>query len=421
MAADHEAPKPHATPADDYDPFEEFSRAQGAGEVDDPYPDFARYRAAGPVVTVDPATREIVEPGTGGDAPTGVAAVGYQAVQEVLRDGERFSSSMYALTMGPVMGHSILEMDEPEHTRHRSLVQQAFSKRALERWEHQLVRPVIDTLIDRFADRGRADLVRELTFPFPVMVIAEMIGVPEERLADFHRWAVELISIQIDAERGLSGSRNLRTLFAELLELRRAEPRDDLVSVLAGAELDGEKLADEAIFAFLRLLAPAGAETTYRSSSNLLVGLLSDPASWDAVRNDRSLVANAIEEGLRWECPLTGIVRTATRDTRVCGVAVPAGQAILVNLASANHDETKFAEPRRFDVRRPNARQHLAFAFGPHRCLGQHLAIMETRVLLEQLFTRLPGLRLDPDAPAPAISGLMFRSPARLEVVFEPR
>jgi cytochrome P450 len=246
-----------------------------------------------------------------------------------------------------------------------------------------------------------------------------MIGVPEARHDDFHRWAVELISIQIDAERGLAGSQKLRDLFSELLGPRREQPRDDLISVLAAAEIDGQQLDDEAIFAFLRLLAPAGAETTYRSSSNLLVGLLGDPDAWDALRSDRSLVANAIEEGLRWECPLTGILRTATRDTEVCGVPVASQTAILVNLGSANHDEAKFADARRFDLRRSNARQHLAFAFGPHRCLGLHLAGMETRVLLEQLFARLPNLRLDPQAPPPAISGLMFRSPPKLEVVFD--
>lgn len=404
-----------------YDPFEEFSRAQGAGEIDDPYPDFARYRAAAPIVEIDPETREVVDPAARPDHATGFAAVRYDAVIEVLRDAERFSSSMYALTMGTVMGHSILEMDPPEHTRHRALIQQAFTKRALERWEEQLVRPTIDALIDRFVERGRADLVRELTFPFPVMVIAEMIGVPPELHDAFHRAAVELISLQIAPERGMAGSQKLRTMFAELLEQRRATPRDDLISVLARAELDGEKLDDESIFAFLRLLAPAGAETTYRSSSNLLVGLLSTPGAWASVRDDRTLLPNAIDEGLRWECPLTGFLRTAMRDTDVCGTPVAAGTSILVNVGSANHDEQRFEDPRRFDIRRSNAKQHVAFAFGPHRCLGQHLALMETRVLLEQLFARAPDLRLDPDAAAPGITGLMFRSPPRLDVVFEPR
>jgi len=418
------SPTPSANASDDYDPFEEFNRAQGAGEVDDPYPEFARYRAAGPLVEIDPATKEVLPVGAPRDpsiGDTGFAAVSYDAVQEVLRDGERFSSAMYGLTMGPVMGRTILEMDEPEHQRHRSLIQQAFSKRALERWERDLVRPTIDALIDGFAARGTADLVRELTFPFPVMVIAAMIGVPEERHRDFHRWAVELISIQVDPARALGASQNLRTLFAELLEQRRADPRDDLLSVLAAAEIEGERLEDEGIFAFLRLLAPAGAETTYRSSSNLLVGLLTDPDSYEAVRTDASLVDNAIDEGLRWECPLTGILRTATRDTEVCGVPVANGTSLLLNLASANHDTSKFGDPRRFDIRRANARQHLAFAFGAHRCMGQHLAMMETRVLLERLFERLPNLRLDPQAPAPAITGLMFRSPPKLEVAFEPQ
>ncbi|MCA9513188.1 MAG: cytochrome P450 [Myxococcales bacterium] len=403
----------------DYDPFAEFDRAQGAGEVDDAYAIFAARRARGPIVEVDPAIAGPMAAVAGAGAPAFLEAVTYEAVQEVLRDGERFSSAAYGKTMGLVMGHSILEMDEPEHQRHRALLAQAFQKRALERWERDLVRPAIDRRIDSFAERGRVDLVSQLTFPFPVEVICGMIGVPESRHADFHRFAVELISIQIDIERGFAASGQLRTLFAELLEERRSAPRDDLVSVLAHAELDGERLDDESIFAFLRLLAPAGAETTYRSSSNLLCGLLAHPDQLDALRRDPSLVANAIDEGLRWECPLTGITRTATRDTEVCGVPIPRDASVLVNLGAANRDPARFPDPDRFDIRRANARQHLAFAFGPHRCLGQHLAVMETRVLLEQLFARLPGLRSDPDAPPPHITGLMFRSPPSLPVAFD--
>jgi cytochrome P450 len=245
-----------------------------------------------------------------------------------------------------------------------------------------------------------------------------MMGLPEDSRADFHRWAVELISVAFDSERGLRGSEKLKGLFARVLEDRRREPKDDLITHLAAAELDGERLSDELIYSFLRLLAPAGAETTYRSSSNLLFGLLSNPDQLDALRAHPSLMDAAIEEGVRWECPLTGIIRTATRDTEVCGVALPAGSFIHVNVGSANHDETRWEDAEAFDIRRPH-RQAVAFATGPHTCLGMHLAKMETRVLLDTLFERLPNLRLDPQAEDVHVTGFMFRSPMALPVVFD--
>jgi cytochrome P450 len=409
------------------DPFEDFNRAQGQGSIRDPYARFDELRRRGPVVKIEPADL------TGGQSlpqggshqtlraalPDIYSALSFEAVSEVLRDGRRFSSKSYSFTMGPVMGHSILEMDEPEHSRYRSLLQMAFTKRALERWEHDVVRPVVEGLIDRFRGRGRADLVRELTFPFPVSVIARMIGLPAEDHADFHRWAIELISVGFDFPRGLAASKKLRELFARVLAERRSEPREDLISVLAHAELDGTRLDDEAIFAFLRLLAPAGAETTYRSSSNLLFGLLSHPDQLEALRRDRSLTDAAIEEGLRWEPPLTGIVRMTVADTELCGVPVPAGSMIHVNLAAANRDPSRWERPEAFDIHRP-ARQHMAFAFGAHRCLGMHLARMETRVVLDALLDGLPGLRLDPEARDVHVTGLIFRSPLALPVAFEP-
>lgn len=402
-----------------YDPFEEFNRAQGMGSVRNPYPLFAMMRRQAPVHRIDLRAMGR-DPGSlpEGVSPVVYAVMTYEGVSEVLRDGKRFSSAGYAATMGPVMGHTILEMDEPEHSRYRGLIQKAFTKKALERWERELVRPVVHRLVDRFAERGRADLVRELTFPFPVSVIAGMIGLDPEDHALFHRLAIELISVAIDRERGLRASRGLGELFARVLAERRARPRDDLMSVLAHAELGDTRLTDEEIFAFLRLLAPAGAETTYRSSSNLLFGLLCRPEQLDAVRGDRTLLPAAIEEGVRWEPPLLGILRTATVDTEIGGVAIPRGSSVNVNLGSANHDETRWERAEEFDAFRP-PRQHMAFAFGAHRCLGMHLARMETQVVLEALFERLPGLRLDPDAEDVHITGLVFRAPQRLPVLFD--
>lgn len=186
--------------------------------------------------------------------------------------------------------------------------------------------------------------------------------------------------------------------------------------MLAQAELDGQRLTDDEIIAFLRLLLPAGAETTYRSSSNLMFGLLSNPDQLAALRDDRSLMPQAIEEGVRWDPPLTSIGRTCTKDTMVEGVLIPAGSPVQVCMAAANRDPSRWERPDEFDIFR-EPKQHMSFAFGPHMCLGMHLARMETTVAVSALLD-LPDLRLDPDAVDVHVSGLAFRAPAALPVVF---
>jgi cytochrome P450 len=410
----------HDGNADELDPFDAFNRAMGAGVVEDPYPGFVSARAQGPIyggsgVTLDGETADQTLPE---GLPGLYTAYSFEAVQEVLRDSEHFSSSAYSMVMGPVMGRSILEMDEPEHHAYRALLQQAFTRKAMERWETELVAPVVNGLIDRFIADGRAELVRSLHFPFPMTVIAALLGLPDELLDDFHRLGVELIAVSVDQQRALAASHKLGELFSEQIERRRRQPADDMITVLCQAEHDGQRLTDEEILAFLRLLLPAGAETTYRSSSNLMCGLLTHPDQLDALRRDRTLLPQAIEEGLRWECPLLMIVRTAVRDTEVCGVPIPAGSVVLANIGSANRDESRWDHPERFDIfREPKA--HLAFAAGPHTCLGMHLARMETAVVVNALLDRLPNLRLDPDQEPPQITGLTFRSPSALHVVWD--
>jgi cytochrome P450 len=158
-------------------------------------------------------------------------------------------------------------------------------------------------------------------------------------------------------------------------------------------------------------------ETTYRSTGNLLFGLLSNPDQLDAVRADRSLIPQAIEEAVRWEPPLLTITRVATRDARLGGLDVPAGSTVMPMLGSANRDETRWPDPDRFDVFRA-PRRHIGFGHGTHVCLGMHLARLEMRVALELLFERLPGLRLDPEGDDPHIRGQVFRSPTSLPVLF---
>jgi cytochrome P450 len=406
------------------DPFERFNRAMGMGKIQNPYPDFAANRDGPGIAKADMRLllgEDAAALGAGNDdGPSIFTAYSYEAVLQVLRDGETFSSKMYENVMGIVMGHTILEMDEPEHRKYRTLLQQAFTKKSLEHWEHELVRPVIDRLIDKFVDRNEAELVTELTLPFPVDVIAGLFGIPEDQMKQFHIWTVELISVGLDFEGAMRASASIRENLKVLLEERRAEGcvGEDLLSILGRAELEGHRLTDDEIFAFCCLLLPAGAETTYRSSSNLLYGLLTHPEQLDLVRADpATMIPKAMEEGLRWEPPLLTIMRQATRDTEVCGVAIPAGALVITNLGSANHDASRWDNPEEIDIAR-DPHQHMAFAFGPHMCLGQHLARMETRVLFEQLFRRLPGLRLDPTREVGPITGLTFRSPTSLPVVW---
>jgi cytochrome P450 len=395
------------------DPFEEFNRAMGARGDASPYPEFIRLRGESPVHAV--GLMPIAEDDSG---PGMFTAYGYDAVHAILGDGEAFSSAGYGEVMGLVMGRSILEMDEPEHHTYRSILQQAFTRTEMARWETELVEPLVNRMVDQFAADGRADLVRQLLFPFPVRVIAALLGLPEEDLPEFHRLAVELIGVTVNWDRAIESSEKLRQYFSGIVAERRRNPADDMISVLVSAEQDGQHLDDEEIFAFLRLLLPAGAETTYRSSSNLLYGLLTHRDQFEALLADRSLMARAIEEGIRWEPPLLIIIRTATRDVDVCGVVIPAGASVVCNLGSANHDDTRWVEPESFDIFRER-RPHIGFAHGPHVCLGMHLARMETQVALSVLFDRLPGLRLDPAADGHYISGEIFRAPPRLDVLWD--
>jgi cytochrome P450 len=407
------------------DPFEEFSRAVSEWGVRSPYPRLAELRRAGPVQRIEAA--ELAESLAGGPAAAsrilsqvpseGWAVVSHVAVSQVLLDGATFSSRGCATTLGVAVGPTLLQLDGPEHRRQRELIQQAFTPRSLARWETDIVAPAVARHVDALVDRRSADLVRELTFPFSIEVVARLIGIPESQHPRFQRCAAELIGIGFDWPRGLAASKSLAELLRPLVPARRDEPGDDLIGALGQAELNGARLSDDEICSFLMLLVPAGAETAFRSSSSLLFGLLGHPDQLDAVREDRSLVARTIEEGLRWEAPVTGLLRLSTQPAEVCGVEIPANAAVLVSLASANRDETRYAEPERFNVFR-EPKHHAAFAFGPHACLGMHLARSESRILLETLFDRLPGLRLDSRAGEVHVSGCAFRSPLELPVRF---
>jgi len=400
-----------------FDPYE--LKDMVGGTIRDPYPKLHELARRSPVHTGP------IDLGEGADLadptkPAPVTVFGFDEVVQVLRDHETYSSVVYADVMGTVMGRTILEMDEPEHRTIRSLVAGSFRSKMLERWEEELVAVVVNELVDAFIGRGRADLVREVTFNFPVQVIARILGLPRSDYPRFQRWALELTSVAANWERGMAASAALRDYFADVMADRRAAPGDDLISDLVRAEVEGQHLSDEEIYSFLRLLLPAGVETTYRATGSLLFALLEDRRQFDALYADRSLYPQAFEEVVRWEPPVTVILRRTTRDTALAGVPIEEGADVALLIGAANRDERKYTDPDRFDMFRQQ-RQHVGFGFGVHVCLGMHLARMESRIAINTLFDRLGPFTLDPEADPPHIEGLAFRSPLSLPVVFRAK
>jgi len=375
-------------------------------EVRDPYPMFAEMRRSQPVFLAEVQGRPIY------------LVLRYDDVCAVLRDPDTFSSSVMRQVMGPVMGRTILEMDGGAHTVHRGLVANAFRPQSIRRYGEKLVQPVVDELVDGICrSGGRAELVSALTSHYPLIVITRMLGVPVSDYAPFHQWSLDLIGYRPEApEKGLAASRALKHYLAPIVAARRTDPRDDLISELALAEVEGQRLSDEDIYGFCLLLLPAGAETTFRLLGNMLFALLSHPDQLEEVRADRSQVVWALEETLRWEPPLIGTARKAMRAATLRGVDIPAGSMVSVMVGPANRDENHYPDPDRYDMRR-RADDHLAFGLGKHFCLGYHLARLEVQTAIHALLDRLPNLRFDPREEC-WIQGVSFRSPNRLPVLF---
>jgi cytochrome P450 len=398
---------------DSFDAMGQFTDTV-AGDLRTPYPGLAEKRRTSPVEVVD-----VVD--FAGAPQTVCNVYTYETCAAVLRDNVTFSSSAIRELMEIVMGPFVLVgMDEPEHKRLRGLVSAAFRHKAMMSWEADVVEPIMNDLIDSFVERGAAELVREFTYRFPVQIIAEILGVPHEDHERFHDMAVWVINVAANPERGLQASRDLREYLSVIVEHKRSRPGDDVISLLVQEELDGERLGDEEIYSFLRLLLPAGAETTYRATGSFLYGLLSNPDQLEALRGDRSLMPQAIEEAIRWESPLLITSRLAMVDTEIDGVPVAAGTMVTPNVGSANHDETRWDHGDDYDLFRAVI-PHISFGVGPHMCLGMHLARMEMGLAVAALLDRCPGLRLDPEAvdrDDPHIHGERFRSPTSLPVVW---
>jgi cytochrome P450 len=372
--------------------------------VPDPYPVYRRLRDTEPVLPVQGIMGETW------------LVTRYDDVCAVLRNPTLYSSRGNARGIGIIMGRTILEMEGKEHVRHRNIIAPFFTGRSIRDELPDVVARFAHELIDGFVRDGRADLVAQFTFTFPMRVMAHIIGIPMEDYAQFHHWAIDLISVGDDPPRAFAAAQSIVDYLRPVLERRRQEPTTDLLTRLVQAEVDGQRLTEEEVLGFLRLLLPAGAETTYRLIGSTLFAMLAHPGVLDEVRAHPANVELAIEETLRWESPVQYVSRETTEDAPLGGATIPAGAMLSIAVGSANRDERHYEDPDRFDLHRAND-DHVAFGFGPHFCAGSHLARLEARTAVRALLERLPNLRLDPGEPCRVV-GLAFRSPDRLPVRF---
>jgi cytochrome P450 len=374
-------------------------------ELPNPYPAYARMRREEPVKLVDlPLT-------------PGYMVTRYQDVLAVLKDATLYSSRANAKGIGLVMGKTILEMDGKEHTRHRNIISMAFVPKALQGELPRIIASIAQDMIDRFVGDGRADLVTQFARTFPLRVIAHIIGVPIQDYETFKRWSLDLIGFADDPPKGFEAAAKIVDYLRPIVESRKTEPRGDLLSTLTHAEVDGHRLSDEEIYSFLRLLLPAGSDTTYRLIGSALFALLTHPEALDEVRADRSQLTWVIDETLRWETPVQFASRETTAATTLAGVELSEGAQVLTAIGSANRDEQQYADPDRFDLHR-HKDDHVSFGFGRHFCVGSHLARLEAITALNALLDRLVNLRLDHTQES-GVVGLAFRSPNRLPVLFD--
>ena len=320
----------------------------------------------------------------------------YADVDMVLRDTRRFGNA--GREFGYIPQVSMLDLDPPKHTKIRALVSHGFTPRSVAALE-QRIRETVDGLLENVENRERFDLIAALAFPLPVIVIAEMLGVPPEDREQFNKWS-NIVSLNVDPLLNEHQVRQVQqavtevfTYFEGVAEERRREPRDDLVSALVTAEVDGERLERDDLLVNLLLVLVAGNETTRNLIGNGTLALLQNPDELQRLRDDPALLDGAIDELLRFDSPVQLDARIAREAVELRGKRISPGQRVICLLGAANRDPHAFPNADRLDVGR-SAANHLAFGRGIHYCLGSPLARLEGRVAFEALLPRLGSLRL---------------------------
>lgn len=347
----------------------------------------------------------------------------YEDVQFVLKSPQLFSSAGMAGPQGlqRTQTRSIITIDPPDHGCLRSLVSRAFTPRMVANLEPH-IREITRGLLSGIRRGSEFDVIGGLALPLPVRVIAEMLGVELQRQHDFKRWSDIMVGRMMrpsasaeqvayeDAEQ-----RAFEDYFRWAIEDRRQNPGDDLVSALVQAEERDQRLTADEVFAFAGLLLVAGNETTTNLIGNMVLALLRHPDQLDRLRAAPSKIPQAVEEALRYDSPVQMLFRIAREDVEVHGQAIPKGAMVWPILGSANHDASRYEEPRRFDISR-DASGHVAFGYGIHFCLGAPLARLEARVAMEELLPHLAGARLS-ERPLEYIDAFFLRGLKRLPVL----
>ncbi|MFI7102083.1 cytochrome P450 [Streptomyces sp. NPDC050161] len=356
----------------------------------------------------------------------------YEDVERAFKDPV-FTTDNYDWQLEPVHGRTILQMSGREHAVRRALVAPAFRGRTLEESFLPVIERNARELVDGFRESGSADLVDRFATRFPVNVIADMLGLDRADHDRIHRWYTAIMgflgNLSQDPEVADAGLRTRDEFAAYLLPLireRRAHPGDDLLSTLCAAEIDGTRMSDEDIKAFCSLLLTAGGETTDKALSGIVHNLLRHPEQLAAVRADRSLIARAFAETLRYTPPVHMIMRQVSEDVTIGGGRVPAGATVTCLIGAAGRDERRYADPDTFDIHRTDlsattafsaAADHLSFALGRHFCVGALLAKAEVETGIGLLLDALPDLALA-DGPAPREQGVFTRGLDSLPVTF---
>jgi cholest-4-en-3-one 26-monooxygenase len=351
----------------------------------------------------------------------------YRDVVAVEKNPKTFSSYRAPRPHGehlPMM----ISMDDPEHQRRRSLVNRGFTPKRVNGHEPML-RDLCRTIINKVAEKGSCDFVWDIAAPLPLLVIAELLGYDSSWHDDLLRWSEELmlptepdITPEMIQQRLEAGSRTImefRDAQLGIIADRRKNPRDDVITTLCEAEIEGERLDDESIVQETLLILIGGDETTRHVISAGMLALLENPDQLAALRDGDADIAVAAEEMIRWASPVQNMGRTATQDVVIGDQTIKEGQQLMLFYPSANRDDDVFADAQAFDIRRqPNP--HVAFGFGTHFCLGAALARLECRLMFTELLRRLPDLKLTTDDPLPRRASNFISGLEAMPVAFTP-
>ena len=320
-----------------------------------------------------------------------------------------------AATGSDMLVDSLVVFDAPVHPKYRKLTQDWFMPRNLARIEGEIrgiAQRAVDTLVDAAGSGAIVDFCKLVSAPYPLHVVMQILGVPEEdeprmlmltqqmfggQDADLSGTGMENMTAEQVVQLVAGAVKSFEDYFAGIAQQRRANPTDDVASVIANAVVDGEKLPDRDMAGYYIIVATAGHDTTSASTAGAMLALAQDPEQWAKVKADRSLLPGIVEEAIRWTTPVQHFMRTAAEDTELGGQPIAKGDWLMMNYVAANHDPAQFEEPRRFDAARsPN--RHLAFGAGAHQCLGLHLARLEMRILFETLLDRIEAVELAGEA-----------------------